>query len=183
MRKAVFLDRDGVINVDKGYVHRVQDFRFIPGSFRALRRLKAAGFLCVLITDQSGIGRGYYSKQDTERVHKHMQRCLARHGALLDEIYYCPHAPEAGCSCRKPKPGLVRQATKEHSIAPAKSYFVGDKRRDIQTGKNARCKTVLVLTGKAGKDPGFDVEPDFIAKDLKEAADLIVKNERQDQDS
>ncbi len=176
MNRAVFLDRDGVINVDTGYVYRVKDFKFIPGVFTALRKLSASKFKCIIVTDQSGIGRGYYKKEDAEKVHKHMVKELSKRNIRIDKIYYCPHAPEEGCNCRKPKTALVQRAKKDFNINLSKSYFVGDKTKDIQTGKNAGCKTILVMTGKAGSDKEFDVQPDFQAKDLNEAVNYIVKN-------
>lgn len=174
------MDRDGVINVDCGYVHRVKDFRFIPGVFGALKRLSASRFKSIIVTDQSGIGRGYYSKAAMEIVHRHMLAELSRRHIRIDMIYYCPHAPEHQCLCRKPGIELVLRAQRDFGLDLRRSYFIGDKRRDIQTGKNAECKTILVMTGKAGADSGFDVEPDYKAKSLKQAVDSIFKHERQD---
>jgi D,D-heptose 1,7-bisphosphate phosphatase len=180
MNRAVFLDRDGTINVDTGYTYQIEGFKFIKGVFAALRKLSKTDFKSIVITDQSGIGRGYYAKEDTEKIHGYMLRELSKRGIRIDKIYYCPHAPEKGCHCRKPGTLLIRRAAKEFDLNLPKCYFVGDKTKDIQAGKNAGCKTILVMTGKAGKDHEFAVKPDFKAHNLLEAVNYVLKNERQD---
>jgi D,D-heptose 1,7-bisphosphate phosphatase len=174
MNKAVFLDRDGVINVDYGYVHRVEDFKFLPGAIQALRILAKEDYKLVVVTNQSGIGMGHYTLQDAEAVHLFMCNELEKAGVVLDGVYLCPHSPESGCGCRKPSPLLVSNAAAVHNIDLSRSFFVGDKTRDVQTGKNSGCRTIMVMTGKAGSDNDFDAKPDYTAKDLLDAVRYIV---------
>jgi D-glycero-D-manno-heptose 1,7-bisphosphate phosphatase len=136
-RPAAFLDRDGVINADAGYVWRIGDFAILPRVPEALCELRQAGFLLVVVTNQSGIGRGYYSEADLQTLHRHMQQQLSQHGAQVDAIYHCPHEPDFGCSCRKPLPGLLRQAIAELAIDPARSVMFGDKPSDMEAANAA----------------------------------------------
>jgi D,D-heptose 1,7-bisphosphate phosphatase len=174
MAEAVFIDRDGVINVDYGYVHRVEDFEFIPGSVQALKRLSRSDYNIIVITDQSGIGKGYYTKDDLVAVHAYMEQELDKQGIKVDAIYYCDHAPEDNCDCRKPKVKNLEKAARDFSLDLSRCWLIGDKTRDIQTGKNAGCRTILVMTGKGGSDKDFEVRPDVVAKDLKEAVGRIL---------
>lgn len=180
MHKAVFLDRDGTINVDTAYLHKPEDFEFIPGSIEAIKILQDLGYKRIVTTSQSGIGRGYYTEKDMESVNEHMTSELAKEGVTIDGIYFCPHHAEEGigkykveCKCRKPMTGLIDEAVAEHDIDLAQSYVIGDKTDDILMGKNAGCRTVLVRTGKGGKDGHFDVQPDYTADNLLEAAKRI----------
>lgn len=147
LRKAVFFDRDGVINfklpVDR-YVRVPEEFRFIPGSIEALSMIKGMGFLLVLTTNQRGIGRGFINHVDVQRVHEFMQERLARSGASLDVLYYCPHDLDAHCSCRKPEPGMILAAAEEHGIDLSRSYMVGDSLSDIEAGSRAGTRTVCI---------------------------------------
>lgn len=172
--KAVFLDRDGVINIDYGYVYEIDKLEFIPRAVEGLKLLQEAGFKLIIITSQSGIGRGYYKEEDYHHFMKHMYKKLEEQDVKIDADYFCPHAPEANCNCRKPKKALFEKAVKEHDIALKESYLIGDKTSDIKAGENIGCKTILVKTGKGGNDKRFEVKPDFIAKDLYEAAEWIV---------
>lgn len=138
MNKAVFLDRDGTINVDKNYLYKVEDFEFLPGAIDALKYFKKKGFLLILITNQSGIARGYYTVDDMNALHEYMQQELKRNGADIDAIYYCPHLEDgiipqyaAPCNCRKPATGLFLKAIEEFDIDVNNSIAIGDKRRDI----------------------------------------------------
>ena len=154
-RKAAFIDRDGVLNEERAFVHRIEDFAFVPGAIEALRALQAAGYLLVIITNQSGIARGLYSEADylelTARVREHLQAA----GVRLDAVEYCPHLADApveryrvDCDCRKPKPGMLRRAIEALDINPAASFLVGDRLSDIEAGRCAgvgRC--FLVRTG------------------------------------
>ena len=133
-RPAAFLDRDGVINVDRGYVGRIEDFEILPGVVQALGRLQAAGYLLIVITNQSGIGRGYFSAHDLKALHDHLRDRLSREGVTLDAIYHCPHRPDEACSCRKPLPGLINRAIRDFDIEPARSFVVGDKPSDLGAG-------------------------------------------------
>ncbi|WP_028863488.1 D-glycero-beta-D-manno-heptose 1,7-bisphosphate 7-phosphatase [Psychromonas aquimarina] len=155
-KRAVFLDRDGVINIDNGYVAEVDDFEFIEGVIEACQKLKEKGYLLVVITNQSGIARGYFSEEQFHTLTEWMDWSLADRGVDLDGIYYCPHHAEKGigefkvdCDCRKPKPGMLLSAVKELNIDVSNSLLVGDKVSDIQAGIAAGVKTnYLVKTGK-----------------------------------
>lgn len=158
-RRAVFLDRDGTINVEKDYLHRIEDFEFIPGVPEAIRLLKEAGFLVVVVTNQAGVARGYYDEQAVAVLHAHIQGLLAAHGAGVDGFYFCPHHPTEGlgayriaCDCRKGAPGMLLQAAREHGISLADSFMVGDKLADIEAGIAAGCRPVLVRTGYGAED-------------------------------
>lgn len=147
MNKAIFLDRDGTINVDVDYLHEPEKLKFIDGTFEALRILKRAGYKLIVISNQSGIGRGYYTADAAERLHKYMNDILRRQGAAIDAFYYCPHVEEDGCACRKPGTGLVMQAAAEWDISLPHSYMVGDKETDVLTALNAGCGCGLVMSG------------------------------------
>lgn len=154
-RKAAFIDRDGVLNEERAYVHRIEDFAFLPGAIEALRLLRAAGYLLVVITNQSGIARGIYSEADYLALTEHMRERLAAAGVMLDGVEHCPHLPDAPlehyrmeCDCRKPKPGMLRRAIQTLDIDPGASFLVGDRLSDIEAGRAAgvgRC--FLVRTG------------------------------------
>lgn len=157
-KSAIFLDRDGVINEDTGYVSQVDDFHFLPGAIEALQLLKKKGYLLVVVTNQSGIARGYFSEDDFMNLTEWMDWSLADRDVDLDGIYFCPHHPDHGpaCDCRKPEPGMLLSAAKELKIDLASSWMVGDKTADIRAGINAGVKnTVLVRTGKALSDEGM----------------------------
>ncbi|MBE2893878.1 D-glycero-beta-D-manno-heptose 1,7-bisphosphate 7-phosphatase [Spirabiliibacterium falconis] len=156
MNKAIFLDRDGTLNIDYGYVHTIDDFTFIDGSIEALLELKKMGYLLVLVTNQSGIARGLFSEQAFLTLTEWMDWSLADRGVDLDGIYYCPHLPDGEgeyaiqCDCRKPAAGMLLQAITELQIDPQHSIMVGDKIADIQAGINAGVGcNILVRTGKA----------------------------------
>ena len=184
LRPAVFLDRDGTINVEKDYLHRAEDFTFIAGVPDAIRRLREAGFLVVVVTNQSGVARGYYPREAVCRLHEHLQQELRRHGAAIDGFYVCPHHPTEGvgdyridCDCRKGAPGMLLQAARDHAIDLDRSFMVGDKLADIEAGQAAGCSSLLVRTGYGAKAepavltrfPGTKV-----CKDLAAAADYIL---------
>ena len=140
-RPAAFLDRDGVINEDTGYVHRWAEFKFLPGSIEALKRLQQRGFALVVVTNQSGIGRGYFTKEDFALLTRRMVDALQAAGVTIDAVYHCPHLPpaagEPGCSCRKPLPGLISRAIADFDIDPGRSFIVGDKPSDMAAGRAA----------------------------------------------
>jgi len=139
VRKALFLDRDGVINVDHGYVSRIEDFEFVPGILDFIKAAQAKGYLPIVVTNQSGIGRGYYSAEDFERLTGHMLEKMREQGIVIDrsQVLHCPHAPEEGCDCRKPEPGMFLQAQKRFGIDMADSVMIGDKPSDIDAAKAA----------------------------------------------
>jgi len=154
LKRAVFLDRDGTINVEKEYLHRAEEFVFIPGAPEAIKLLKEAGFLVIVVTNQSGVGRGYYDEEAVHRLHRYMDGELARRGASVDAYYLCPHHPLHGigdyrreCDCRKPLPGMLLEAARDFTIDLADSYIVGDKLADVEAGRAAGCRPLLVRTG------------------------------------
>ncbi len=172
--RAVFLDRDGTMNKDVPYCHRPEDFELFPTTARAIKRLNESGYKVIVITNQSGVARGYFTEATLGRIHQKMLSQLAEEGARVDDIYYCPHHPDDNCECRKPKPKMVLKAVKEHDIDLRQSFMVGDKPLDIQLGKSAGCRTVLVPS-----DPGeVDAQPclpDYTAADLYQAALWIIE--------
>lgn len=182
MRKAVFLDRDGTLNFDPGYLGDPEKFRFFPGVIEALRRLREAGFLLFIASNQSGIARGLFREEDLKRIHAKMNAALRDKGIELNGIYYCPHHPDERCACRKPSPKMVRDAAAAHGIDLSNSFFVGDRITDIETGRNAGCRTILVLTG-AGEETRRGLppthQPDFIARNLSEAVGWIIEKADQ----
>lgn len=182
-RPAVFLDRDGTINVEKNYLHRIEDFQFIEGAPEAIKKLNQAGYLVLVVTNQSGVARGYFSLADVEALHLHLTELLAEAGAHVDGFYICPHHPTAGegqwrrvCSCRKGEPGMLLKAAKEHGIDLSRSYMIGDKEADVAAGEKAGCTSLLVLTGY-GKKTAQSLAPHRAKRvsDLKEAADYVCR--------
>lgn len=175
--KAIFLDRDGVINVEVGYLSNPDDFEFIEGSIEALKIFTKKNFLLIVTTNQAGIARGYYTEEILNTIHNKMKSILKSCNVTLTDIYYCPHHPEftGHCECRKPNPGMILRAKKIYNLDLNNSYMVGDTLNDIQTGKAAKCKTVLVLTGygKEEQNKIGSIKPDMIFKNLKEFAKHI----------
>ncbi|MGK4476446.1 D-glycero-beta-D-manno-heptose 1,7-bisphosphate 7-phosphatase [Aeromonas molluscorum] len=154
-KAAIFLDRDGVINEDTGYVSKVDDFHFLPGVIDAMQLLKQKGYLLVVVTNQSGIARGYFSEDDFMNLTEWMDWSLADRGVDLDGIYFCPHHPEHGapCDCRKPEPGMLLLAQQELGIDMSRSYMVGDKPSDLNAAANAKVgQKIMVRTGKPVTD-------------------------------
>ncbi len=147
MERAIFLDRDGTINVDVDYLHEPDQLRFIDGTVEALALLKAHGYKLIVISNQSGIGRGYFGAQDVEQLHRYMNRILQEHNAAIDAFYYCPHVEQDRCMCRKPHTGLIDRAAAEWEIDRSRSYMVGDKEADVLTAINAGCSYGLLLSG------------------------------------
>ena len=167
----MFLDRDGVIARDVHYCRRVEDFEILPAVPEAIKLLNEHGFRVVVITNQSGIARGLFTEATLHQIHRHMEEELAGQGARLDAIYYCPHHPDDGCQCRKPRPGLLIKAAQELGVDLAKSFMVGDSEIDIQTGKAVGSQTVLITSGpdKELVDP-----PDYVAGSLLQAVKWII---------
>ena len=174
MTKAVFLDRDGVIVEDVGYHYKIEDFKFIKNAIKGLKLLK--NFNLFMVTNQSGIGRGYYTLKDFEKFNIHLLKELKKCGIKIEKTYYCQHVPEDNCECRKPKTKLIKDAEKEFKINLKKSFAIGDRKKDIEMGKNAGCRTIFVLTGK-GIEKKKNVKADFVARDLLEAAKWVISNE------
>lgn len=171
-QKAVFLDRDGTLIEDAGYLARVEDLRIFPFSSEAVRLLKENGFLVIVITNQSGIGRKIYTEAAMHAIHDRLQTDLEN---MLDRFYFCPHLPGDGCACRKPNTGMLEAACGDLEIDMDGSWMIGDKAIDIQTGSSAGIKTALVLTGYGGRDTsGETPKPDVVGEDLLEAVKKIV---------
>jgi rfaE bifunctional protein nucleotidyltransferase chain/domain len=172
---AVFVDRDGTINEHVEYLSEPNRLVEIPKSFVALKKLRELGYRVIVITNQPGIGLGYFSKEDFFAVNREMMRQAAAVGAAIDKIYFCPHSKAEKCECRKPEPYFLKRAAQELNIDLAGSYVIGDMTSDIQLGKNGGCRSILVQTGRGGDDGMFNVTADFVAKDLAAAAVWIEK--------
>jgi D-glycero-D-manno-heptose 1,7-bisphosphate phosphatase len=182
-RKAVFIDRDGTMSDEVGYVNHPTRFRLLPHTAEAIHTLNENGWLVVVITNQSGVARGYFTEDLLREINENMRRELATAGARLDGIYYCPHHPSAGtapyrhdCLCRKPKPGLIHRAADELDIDLGKSWMVGDRYGDVAFARAAKVKAALVLTGYGRGE--WEYQPDVVAEDLQAAVDEIVKGDR-----
>jgi D-glycero-D-manno-heptose 1,7-bisphosphate phosphatase len=179
--RLVFLDRDGTINVDKGYVHRVEDFEFLPGAVEALALLCRAGIDLIVVTNQSGIARGLYTEADLAAVNAHMTAELKRHGVTLAGIRYCPHHPDASvpryrlaCGCRKPRPGLLLAAMRERGIGPGEAVMIGDKRSDIDAGIAAGLAGTYLLAAGRAVGGGHAGVVHHVVPDLRSAVDHII---------
>ena len=187
MNRAVFLDRDGTINRDVGYLNSPSQVELIDGSALAVKRLKDAGFLVVVISNQSGIARGLIEEEAVGRIHETLSGMLRAEGADVDGFYYCPHHPEGvldrfrcKCSCRKPEPGLVLKASEDLDIDLSRSYVVGDKVSDVQLAYKTGCVGVMVLTGHGLTEldayPDKSARPHMVCRDLQEAAMWIINH-------
>ena len=183
-RPAVFLDRDGTIAEEVGYLNHVSRFRLLPGAAAAIRTLNEAELPVVVVTNQSGVGRGYFPESVVKKVHDRMREELLVEGARLDAVYYCPHVSADGCECRKPKTGMFEQAARELRVDLKCSFVVGDRYGDIEAAHCAGAHSVLVRTGygegelawHAGKWPK---QPEFVAENLEAAARWILKEARR----
>ncbi len=181
--KVIFLDRDGVINKDPGgwtkydYVADWRDFQILPGVFEALKLLKANGCKVVIISNQAGVGKGYFTEDGLKAIDQKMRKRIVAHGGDIEASYYCVHTPEADCGCRKPKTGLFERAGKKLNMDFSGAYFIGDTRRDVEAGRRAGLKTILVLTGKASRDEAeaWGEKPDHIFENLLEAVRWLLK--------
>jgi len=177
-RPAVFLDRDGTINVEKQYLHLSTDWEWIPGAIDALVRFKSAGYLIVVISNQAGLARGYYRERDLLDLHAWVNQQLSPRHAEIDAFYFCPHHPDfskENCSCRKPMPGLILRAAQEWDIDISHSWMLGDKLSDVQAGFSAGCQNVLVQTGYGAEVSQNQLPKGIhIAKDLVEASQYIL---------
>ncbi|MGH8295370.1 MAG: D-glycero-beta-D-manno-heptose 1,7-bisphosphate 7-phosphatase [Steroidobacteraceae bacterium] len=185
-RKAAFIDRDGVLNEERAFVHRIEDFSFVPGAIDALRLLQAARYLLVVITNQSGIARGLYSEADYLALTGHMREQLTAEGISLDAVEYCPHLPDAPldryrleCDCRKPRPGMLKRAIQALDIDPGASFLVGDRLSDVEAGRAAgigRC--FLVRTGYGLPDDATE-RADYVHSDLLACVRSVLGEIRQ----
>ena len=171
MSKAVFLDRDGTINVDKNYLYKNEDFEFLPGAVEGLKALQASGFLLIIVTNQSGIARGFFTEDDYLKLNDFMLNELEKQGVHISKSYYCPHGPDSTCKCRKPETGLFEQAVKEFDIDLSKSFAIGDKPRDCSICLKTECRGFLI-NGKSGNEKITSVSSLF------EAAKIITEGEK-----
>ncbi len=175
-QKIIFLDRDGTIIEDHDYIKELDQVRFIPGAMDALKKLQK-NFLLVIVTNQSGIGRGYYTLEDFHKVNGYMMKQLERYGINIRTTLFCEHSPEANCECRKPGIKLVDDFLRKNKIIIDKknSWMIGDKKRDMKFGENLGIKTILVKTGKAGQEnEDFKVSPTFVVASLADVPDIIA---------
>jgi D-glycero-D-manno-heptose 1,7-bisphosphate phosphatase len=182
-RPAVFLDRDGTIAEEVGYLNHANRFRMFPFVAGAIRRLNEAGLPVVVVTNQSGVGRGYFPESLVCTVNELMTQQLAEAGARIDAVYYCPHTSADHCDCRKPKTGMLERAAIEHALDLQHSFVVGDRYGDIELARNASARAILVRTGYgegelAWQAAKWPVQPEFVADDLSHAADWILRQPR-----
>jgi histidinol-phosphate phosphatase family protein len=183
--KAVFIDRDGTIVREKNYLRRIKDLKLLSGAVEGLRALRSAGFKIIMVTNQSGIGRGYLTEAKLRQIHSHLQKLLSRKNAAFDAVYYCKHLPEDGCGCRKPNLGMARAAAEKFNIDFKASYSIGDHVNDFLLGQNMGGKGVFILTGhgkeefrKMRKDPGI-YKPDHVARNFRAGVKWIIgQNEK-----
>ena len=183
LRPAVFLDRDGTICEEVGYLNHVSRFRMFPFAAAALRRLNDVEFPVIVVSNQSGVARGYFPESLVQQVNQIMAQQLSEAGARVDAVYYCPHASSENCSCRKPKTGMLERAGREHCIDLQRSFVVGDRHGDVQLAHNAKARGVLVRTGYGAGELAWHAAkwpapPDFVAEDLAEAVDWILRQAR-----
>lgn len=187
-QKAIFLDRDGTLNVHKGFLKSAKEFELLAGVASAIKKINESEFLAIIATNQPVIARGECSLAELDYIHKKLETELGQLGAFVNDIFFCPHHPHKGyageipelkidCDCRKPKIGMILKAADKYNIDLAKSWYIGDTTMDIQTGINAGLKTILVHTGEAGKDGKYNVTPDYEADDLMDAVNIIIGNQ------
>ncbi|HMG72611.1 MAG TPA: HAD family hydrolase [Pyrinomonadaceae bacterium] len=185
--RAVFCDRDGVLIRDCGYLHDPDRIEILDGVPAAIRLLNESGFLSLVVTNQSGVARGYFSENIVQRTHAAISKRLAEAGAHIDAFYYCPHYPDAvvpaykqDCDCRKPKPGMILRAAETWGIDLSKSFMVGDKGSDVEAGKAVGARTLLILPEggqrtSPDQESAFTQQPDWVATDLLEAVQWILQ--------
>lgn len=180
VRPAVFLDRDGTIAEEVGYLNHVSRFRLLPGVAAAIRTLNEAELPVIVVTNQSGVGRGYFPELVVKEVHDRMRGELLAEGARVDGVYYCPHVSADGCECRKPKTGMLEQAARELGVDLKRSFVVGDRYGDIEAANRAGARSVLVRTGYGEGELAWHAQkwpkqPEFVAENLEAAARWILK--------
>ncbi len=174
VRPAAFLDRDGVLNVEVGYLDDPGRVRLQWGSAAAVRALNEAGWLVIVVTNQSGVSRGYYTAETVEAIHRELRRRLRAAGARVDAISYCPHQPDDQCRCRKPEPHMLLDAGRSLGADLVRSWMIGDKASDIEAGRRAGCRTALVLTGYGRQERGDVPEADLVASNLRQTVRHIL---------
>lgn len=188
MTRAVFIDRDGTISEEVGYINHASRFRLFPYSAAAIRHLNENGWLAIVITNQAGVARGYFSEEMIHSVHERMTKELASDGAKLDAVYYCSHHPSVGeppyrfdCDCRKPKPGLISRAAQDFAIDLSESWMVGDRYSDVELARNAGVRSMFVMSGYGRGEwehqrGEWKHHPDQASEDLLQAVRAIVTN-------
>lgn len=174
------MDRDGVINKEKNYLYKISDFEFEENALEGLRLINFEEYSVFIISNQAGIAKGFYKKEDAEKLDNWLRNFLKKEGIKIAKSYFCPHHPDAKvkkykkkCLCRKPETGMFLKAEKEFGVDLGKSYSIGDKTSDILAGQRAGCRTILAKTGYAGKDKLFKIKPDFVADNLVEAIKIV----------
>jgi D-glycero-D-manno-heptose 1,7-bisphosphate phosphatase len=179
-RPAVFLDRDGTICEEVGYLNHISRLQMFPWAAGAIRRLNQAGLPVIVVTNQSGISRRIFPEALVAEVHQRISSELAEHGAHIDAFYYCSHTRQDDCACRKPLPGLLERAAREHTLHLARSFVVGDRYADVELAQGVEGRGILVLTGYGRGEyelhnKEWSRQPDFVAQDLTEAVDVILR--------
>jgi len=190
-QKAIFLDRDGVINKEVDNLSDINKFELIDGVASAIKLINKSEYICIVVTNQPVIAKGFITENQLNEIHKKMDTLLGEEGAYFDDLYYCPHHPESGfngevkalkieCDCRKPKSGMLVKASKNYNIDLNHSWMIGDRYTDIKAGNNVACKTILLKTGHAGNDKHShkSINPDFMYATLKDAIDFILSHEQ-----
>ena len=188
-RRAIFLDRDGVLNEEVDQLSKIEDFRLYDFAAEAMKKINESDFMAIVVSNQPMVAKGFMSEKDAQEIQKKLETELGRRDAKIDAAYYCFHHPEKGfegeraelkieCNCRKPKPGLLLQAKQDFNIDLKRSYMIGDQTVDILAGKNAGCKTILVQTGYAGKDARCEAKPDFTAANVLAAVEMVISLSR-----
>jgi len=188
-RPAVFLDRDGTINHDTGYLSLASQFELLPNAAAAIRAINLADYHVIVVTNQSAVARGKCTLAQLQHVHEEMTRQLGKLGAFLDDIRFCPHHPDRNidgideflvdCDCRKPKPGMIIDAARQIHVDLRRSWLVGDTTVDIMTAKNAGIRSILVGTGYGGSDARYDVKPDHTCPQLRDAVAIILGQDKR----
>ncbi len=189
-KQAIFLDRDGVINQEAGYITKPSELKIIEGAPEGIKKINDVGSLAIVITNQSVVARGNCTEKELKNIHDRLETLLGKESAYVDAIYYCPHHPKFGqkrktkelkpkCSCRKPEPGLLKKAAKDMNISLGNSWLIGDTTTDILTAERMGIKNILLRTGHAGQDHKYNVEPDYIFLNLNEAVDWILEEHQQ----
>jgi len=185
MKKAVFIDRDGTLIDFKDRIYKIKDVKLIPGAAEAITKLNDKDYKTIIISNQAVVARGMCSLEDVISLNEYLVNLLKDNGATIDGVYFCPHHPTVGkdseytrdCDCRKPKIGMLLEASNEHDISINNSYVIGDNTSDIEMGKRAGCKTILVRTGYGGKDGNFDVVSNFTQENIYDGVVNVILNE------
>lgn len=175
--KTVFIDRDGTINVNVEYLDTPDNFQMYPGVAEGIKKLQDAGFKILVVTNQSGIARGFFTEETLNKIHERMKNELSEKNASIDGLYYCPHHPDDNCDCRKPKTAMFEKAIKDHDVDVSQSFIIGDRMMDVEAGKKIGCKTILVPERKKMVEierKNSSVKPDYICDDFSSAVSWIL---------